>query len=271
MRYLTIVLTTTLMTVGLAHSEEQVRLRYQEDFGPMTLTMTQSIEVEVENKEVERPIASREMSFEVTLLTDAAAASASLLIERAQASYTAHGMKQRLSTRHLTGAKIALAIPQDGRELSEIEPDEAPVIDMGPPVAGGFSVAGMLIGVLPQLPDQPVSMGSSWRTERDVRLLEGWAWAAGHLKSHHRVTAIESRHGRTIVTVDTESEAMLQSSAGETAYSGNLKRSLHWTFDATGGRILSISMEQDTDGVTTLPQGEMVLRQRTELELAPAA
>jgi len=193
------------------------------------------------------------------------------LIESAKASYTAHGMEQRLSTRHLTGSKVLLALPADGRELSEIEPDDAPVIDVGPPVAGGFSVAGMLMGVLPELPAQPVSMGTSWSTERDVRLLEGWAWVAGRLTSHHRVSAIENRHGRTIVTVDTESEAMIRSSEGTVAYSGSLKRTLHWTFDATGGRVLSIFMEQDTDGTTTLPQGEMVLRQRTELTLVPAA
>ena len=263
MRYLTIVLTTTLLTVGLAHSEESLQLRYQDGFGPMTLTMTQ-------NMEVKRPVASREMSFEVTLATDPNGASASLLVGSAKASYTAHGMTQRLATRHLTGSTVALAILEDGRQLSEIEPDDAPVIDMGPPVVGGFSVAGMLMGVLPQLPLGPVSVGTSWRTERSVRLLEGWVWVVGDLESHHRVTSIESRHGRTIVTVETETEAMLNSREGEKPYSGELQRSLRWTFDATGGRVLSMSMEQETDVLTTMPQGEMTVHQRTELELAPA-
>ena len=264
MRYITIVLTTTLLTVGLAHSEEPLQLRYQDGFGPMTLTVTQEMEVE-------RPIASREMSFDVTLATDLKAASASLLIESAKASYSAHGMERRLATRHLTGSKIPLAILEDGRRLTEIEPAEAPVFDVGPPVSGGFSVAGLLIGVLPQLPDKPVSVGTSWSTERSVRLLEGWAWGAGQLKSRHRVSSIDTRQGRVIVTVETEAEAMLQSSEGERPYSGELKRSLRWTFDATGGRVLSMSMEQETDGLTTLPQGEFGVRQRTELQLAPAA
>jgi len=264
MRYLKMVLTTTLLTVGLAHSEEPLQLRYQDGFGPMTLTITQNIEVK-------QPIASREMSFDVTLATDLKAASASLVIESAKASYSAHGMVQRLATRHLTGSTIPLAILEDGRQLREIEPADTPVIDMGPPVSGGFSVAGMLIGVLPHLPDQPISVGTSWSTERSVRSLEGWAWGVGKLKSRHRVTSIDSRHGRTIVTVETEAEGMLQSRDGDRAYSGELKRSLHWTFDATGGRVLSMSMEQETDGLSTLPQGEFVVRQRTEVELAPAA
>ncbi len=263
MRYLTIFLTTTLLTVGVAHSEEPLLLRYQEGFGPTTLTIAQ-------NMEVKQPVASREMSFEVMLATDLTAASASLLIESAKASYTAHGMMQRLATRHLTGSTVALAIVEDGRRLSEIEPDDAPVIDMGPPVLGGFSVAGMLMGVFPQLPPGPVSVGTSWRTERSVRSLEGWVWVVADLKSHHRITSIESRHGRTIVTVETEAEAMLHSREGEKPYSGELQRSLHWTFDATGGRVLSMSMEQETDVLSTMPQGELTVHQRTELELAPA-
>ena len=34
MRYLKIVLTTTLLTVGLSHAEEPLQLRYQDGFGP---------------------------------------------------------------------------------------------------------------------------------------------------------------------------------------------------------------------------------------------
>ena len=45
----------------------------------------------------------------------------------------------------------------------------------------------------------------------------------GKLKSRHRVTSIDSRHGRTIVTVETEAEGMLQSRDGKRPYSGELK------------------------------------------------
>ena len=63
---------------------------------------------------------------------------------------------------------------------------------------------------------------------------------------------------------------MLHSREGEKPYSGELHRSLHWTFDATDGRVLAISMEQETDVLSTMPQGELTVHQRTELELAPA-
>ena len=264
MRYLTIVLTITLSTVGLARCEEPLQLRYQEGFGPMTLMLTQDIEVR-------QPIAGREMAFDVTMATDPDAASASLVIESAKASYSAHGMTQRLSTRHLAGAVIPLAILGGGRQLSELEPADAPVFDLGPPVSGGYSVAAMLMGVLPKLPETPVSVGVSWSTERNVRSIEGWSWGAGALRSRHRVTSIDTRHGRTIVSVESEAEATLRSGEGERDYSGELKRSLHWTFDATMGRLLSISMEQVTEGLGAMPQGELPIHQRTVLELSPAA
>ena len=263
MKTLTIVLTSTLLTVGIAHSQEPLRLRYQGGFGPMTLTVTQDIAVK-------RPIASREMSFDLRLVGDLEAGGASLVIDNAKASYSAHEMTQRLSTRHLTGSKIPVAILQQRRELEEIAPADSPIIDMGAPVSGGYSVAGMLIDVLPRLPSQPISEGTSWSTQRSVRSLEGWAWGAGKLESRHHVTSITRRQRRTIVTVETESEGILQSREGEPSYSGELRRSLHWTFDATSGRLLSMSMVQETDGLSTLPQGELPVRQKTQVELAPA-
>ena len=50
MRTLTIVLTTTLLKGGLAHSEEPLQLRYQAGFGPMIqgeLAVRQRTEVEL--------------------------------------------------------------------------------------------------------------------------------------------------------------------------------------------------------------------------------
>jgi hypothetical protein len=264
MRYLTIVLAAVLLPVSLAHSDELVPLRFQDDSGPMTLTITHDIEVR-------EPVASRAMSFDVTLATDPAASSATLLIENARATFTAHGMEQRLSARHLNGSKTPLTLFGGGRGLVETDSTQTPLLDLGPPVSEGLSVAAMLIGVMPELPAEPVSVGTSWATERSVRLIEGWAWSSGQLKSRHRVTAIDSRGGRTIVTVESQGGAQLQSDEGDRAYSGELKRSLRWTFDATGGRVVSLSMEQESDGTTMLPQGELPVVQRTEIELKAAA
>ena len=44
---------------------------------------------------------------------------------------------------------------------------------------------------------------------------------------------------------------------------------LQWTFDATDGRLLSLSMEQETEGRSIVPQGEIHIRQLTRVELTP--
>jgi hypothetical protein len=264
MRYLKIVLTTALLTAGFARADEPFHLRYQQGSGPMTLTFSQEIEVR-------QPIASRAMSFDVELAGDFSAAGARLVVESAKASYTAHGMEQRLSTRHLSGRPIALNALEQGLALAEADPENSPVIDLGPPTSGGFSVAEMLLGVLPRLPAEPVSKGSSWQTERQIRSIEGWAWGSGRLTSRHRVVSIEIQHGKTLIEVATESQGVLKSAEGERAYSGELKRTLRWTFDATAGRVVSILMEQETDGQTNLPQGDLPVRQKTRVELVPAA
>jgi len=264
MRYLKIVLITALLTAGIARSDEPLRLRYQGGSGPMILTFSQEIEVR-------QPVASRSMSFDVELEGDFTDAGASLVVGSAKASFTAHGMEQRLSTRHLTGREIPLGALDEGLELAEIDPESTPVIDLGPPTNGGFSVVEMLLGVLPRLPVDAVSAGTSWQTEREIRSIEGWAWGSGRLTSRHQVLSIDTLHGKTLVNVATESEGVLESAEGERAYAGELKRTLRWTFEATAGRIVSISMEQETDGQTNLPQGDLPVYQKTLVELTPAA
>ena len=83
------------------------------------------------------------------------------------------------------------------------------------------------------------------------------------------VHAVDQRDGHSIVTVITEANTHLDPVKGERAYSGVLKRTLHWVFDATDGRLLSLSMDQETKGVCELPQGETQIRQLTRVELTP--
>ncbi len=50
-----------------------------------------------------------------------------------------------------------------------------------------------------------------------------------------------------------------------------MTRTLRWTFDATDGRMLRVSLEQESDGVCELPQGDIPIVQHTRIELAPPA
>ena len=143
------------------------------------------------------------------------------------------------------------------------------MIDLGPVITPGFSIAGLLGDVLPVLPEKAAAVGTAWTTNHQIRSLEGWAWGAGRLTTRHRVTAVERRGSHTVVTVKSEAEANLAPIEGERSYSGDLKRTLRWSFDATAGSLLSMSMEQESKGTCALPQGEVVVRQLTKIELAP--
>ncbi len=265
MKNLKIVLITTLLAAGMAHAGEASRVRYQDPSARMSLTVSHEMYV----AGMAEPIATREFSFDLTQALDRTTAAITVTIDRAKGSYTAHGQKQRLGTRHLTGQSFLLSIRKDGRQLEQDKTSEAPVIDVGPPVEDGFSIAGLLADTLPILPEGALAVGTTWTTERPVRSLEGWAWGNGRMTSRHRVTAVDRRDGHTVITVVTEAKASLGPLSSERAFSGDLKRTLHWTFDADDGRLLSLSMEQESSGTCPLPQGETAIRQQTTVELTP--
>ena len=260
MKHPVLVLFTMLLAAGTSHSDEGTRLAYRDPSGRLSLTVSQAMEVRA-SQTIE---AARELSFGLTL------APTTVTIDEAKASAEAHGMNQRLNTRHLTGKTIALSIADGGRRLATAHDDDALTIDLGPMVeGGGYSLAGLLADILPVLPDKPVARGDSWTTETPLRSIEGWAWATGKLASRHRVTAIEKQGASTLVTVETEATSSLAPIEGQRAYRGELKRKVRWTFDATAGRLATLTLEQDTDGLSDLMEKDSKILQHTKIVLAP--
>jgi hypothetical protein len=266
MKNLSAVLATVLLSATMAPAEEQVQVRYQEPSGRFSVSMSQNIKA----GKALTPVASREFSFDLMLVTEPVRSDITVTIDRAKASYEAHGMKTRLGTRHLTGKSFPLSIGAGGRQLEQSEPSAVPLIGLGQVPSDGFSIAGMLTDILPVLPEKTIAVGTTWITERPVLTLEGWGWAAGQLTSRHQVTAVEKRDDHTIVTVTTEAKASLGPTDEKQTYSGALKRTLKWTFDATIGSLISMTMEQTADSVSSLPQGEVPVLQVTHVEMAPA-
>jgi hypothetical protein len=263
MRHVTLVLATTLLAAGTSQTEETHRVRYDDPSGRVSLTVSQDIEV------VREPpvVASRDFSFDLTLAADDASAAVTVTVDRAKGSYVAHEMKQRLGTRHLAGRSFSLSIAATGRWLEATEPSESAEIDLGPVVVPGFSIVEALSDALPVLPETAVAVGTTWMTERPLRSLEGWTWATGFLTSRHRVTAVDRQKAHTVVTVATEAKATLVPVDDERPGSADLERTLSWTFDATDGRLLSLSSDQTTEGRADLGRGEIPVYQRTRVEL----
>jgi len=265
MKKLILALTTTLLAAGTPQTGERPRIHYRDLSGRYSLTVSQEIEV----PGAQGVIARRDFLLDLSLQADRPASTVTVTIDRARASYEAHGMKQRLGTSLVSGRSFVLSTGGDGRRLDRSEPSDGPVFGLDAMVGGGYPVAGLLTGVLPVLPEEAVAPGAAWVGERSVRTLEGWGWGTGRMTSRHRVTAVDERDGRTVVTVETRAEARLEPVEGERAYSGDLKRTARWSFDAAAGRLLSLSMEQETSGDCEMPMGKTQVRQVTRVELAP--
>ena len=77
-------------------------------------------------------------------------------------------MKQILSTRHLIGQSVSLGT--DGRSVSLDDPGGD--IDLGSITDGGLHPSSLLVDVLPELPDEPVSKDLTWDVEMNVHFRE---------------------------------------------------------------------------------------------------
>jgi len=210
----------------------------------------------------EEPIADRQfdMTFEFVEGEEVAATLSAI-----KATYTAHGMNQILSTRHLVGQPVALTT--DGRSIGLDDPGGD--IDLGFVTDGGLHPSSLLVDILPVLPDELASIGLSWETTRPVRSLEGWAWAEGVMLYSNEVTDITQSGGHTVVHVQSQGNATLVAAEGTTGFvgEGTLERRFDWTFDADSGRLLSLTLEQEGTGASQLPQGQVQVRQQTRIEL----
>jgi hypothetical protein len=239
-------------------------LRYDVS-GEMQLTMEQKIYPDGQARAIARRKFS--MTFQIEGAQDD---NLSVELRAIRGSYSAHEMNQRLPTSHLIGNEFYLQ--GDGRSFRTVESDTAPAeINLGQITDGGLRPSDLLAQLLPMLPDEPVSVGSTWDTERYIRSLEGWAWAGGVLNRRHEVKSIDHSDGRTIVSVQTLGSAIVRAAEGNTGFVGesSLEQTVDWRFDAGNGQLLSLSIKQEASGgASQLPQGAVPVRQISRYELS---
>lgn len=248
------------LLVALPVAADQPTLRYHFS-GNLQLSMEQDLYPGGRTD----PIADRhfEMTFE---FDDSDPPAATLAAVRG--TYSAHGMKQILSTRHLVGQPVKLT--GDGRVVSVDDPGGD--IDLGLIIDGGLYPSALLVDVLPVLPGQPVSTGSTWETVQPVRSLEGWAWASGDIRYEHEVVSVTEESGQTIVQVRSQGSTAIEAAEGTTGFvgQGTLTRRIDWSFNTDTGQLLSLSLQQEGNGTNQLPQGLVKVRQITRIELQGA-
>jgi len=251
------------LLVALPVAANETTLQYHLS-GEMQLSMEQDIYVAARSEAI------GERDFSITFDMVDAGDNEDLLVKLASinASYTAHGMKQRLPASHLNGEEFRLI--GDGR--SYVSQDGGGEVPLGTITDGGLRPSELLAGLLPALPDGPVVVGTTWNSDRSIVSLEGWAWAGGEMQHHHEVTDIQSSDGRTVVTVRTSGEAQIEAADGHEGFvgPGTLTQRIDWTFDADSGQLLSLTDAREASGTNLLPQGEIPVRQIARYELLSA-
>ncbi len=246
---------------GSAHADE-IPPRY-ELTGDVQLDMEQEIFVPSRDEAV----AGRRFSlgFAVGAVDDSGRQPVELT--GARASYDAHGMNQRLPATHLVGTTFTLAGGDDGFRAEGAEGE----INLGQVTDGGLVPGDLLAGLLPALPGEPLTTGSTWISKQRIETLEGWSWAGGDVVYDNEVTGIRQSGDTTIVTVSTTGRATLHAAEGRNGFVGEgaLERTIEWSFEAASGRLVDYSLEQEAKGTSQLPQGEIPIRQQTRVKLRP--
>jgi hypothetical protein len=259
MKTTTLTLLLTLLA-ALPVAADQPTLRYELS-GTLQLHMEQDMYPSGRTE----PIADRrfDMTFEFVESDNPAALRAELATIKG--TYSAHGMNQILSTRHLVGQQVALR--SDGQAINVDDPGGD--IDLGSVTDGGLHPAAVLVDVLPVLPDGPVTNGMTWETKQPLSSLEGWAWAEGNMQYTHEVTGITTSAGSTLVHVTSQGSTTTVAATGRAGFvgKGNIERRIEWTFNVTAGQMLSLSLQQEGTGTNQLPQGQVQVRQVTRVEL----
>ena len=54
-------------------------------------------------------------------------------------------------------------------------------------------------------------------------------------------------------------------------FTGTIERAFTWTFDVTSGRLVSLSMTQESNGISPIQQRDIQVNQITTIELGPVA
>ncbi len=249
-----------LATFGPMPAYSDGALLQYELAGELQLEMEQQIFV----RSREEAIADRTFSMTFAFGDVDEAGRQSVELTSARASYSAHGMNQRLPASHLAGTSFVLV----GTSSLRAEGAEGE-IDLGQVTDGGLVPADLLADLLPELPEEPVSLGSSWTSERSIETLEGWSWAGADIVYENEVIDVQESAGSTVVSVRSHGRATLHAAEGRTGFvgEGDLERSVEWSIDAATGRLISYLLEQEASGTSQLPQGDVPVRQLTRVQL----
>jgi len=156
-----------------------------------------------------------------------------------------------IDTRHLPGREFALHMPAASGP-PQYDGDEVPTVEMGERGGGSVPTSLLVDYAFPSLPDEPVSVGSTWTERKTRRQLEASVWVTADVTTTHTAVGYDAVEGRRCLVVESESSGTTSDGSAHGAtfpYAGAVRGSARWCFDTAGGALLSMSGQEVTAGV----------------------
>lgn len=257
--------------VGISTTAQasDVLMRYNNTNANMQLSIKQDVYTGTE----ETLRSDRLMNLNLAIAGNNTSNDIAITINKAGGFINVHGQTQRISGSYLTNFTFPMKFSKDHRSLKTDPDNKAPDLDLGQSFAIGLPIGGTLVDVFPILPAAAVSVGSTWNTTNDFKILEGWSWAKGIAVNNNEVTAIDVVNGHQMVSVKTNVSAKLEDANSARPYgeNGALTRTTLWMFDATDGRLVSLEINQTSNGFNHLQPSKppLAVRQETNINFSP--
>ena len=248
-----------LPALGASAADEPV-LRYIES---STLNLEMEQEIFVGDKPDAIAGRSLTLSFEMSAPSDAG--DVDVRVTSAKGSYEAHGMAQRLPASHLKGEQFVLL--SDGVSMSS--DGSGGKLSVGTIDGDGLQLSALLVSLMPDLPADTITEGVDWSSSLEFRSLQGWAWAQGVIEYSHKVVNVSESDDAVIVEVRSKGESTLTTADGNDVYVGEgyVSQTMEWRFDASSGRLIDVSLNQQATGTNVMPRGEVPFRQTTRITM----
>jgi hypothetical protein len=144
-----------------------------------------------------------------------------------------------------------------------------PALDTGAITGGDVDVAFLFDYAFPRLPDEPVAVGNTWRVKSTRSQIEGTVPVTTEVSTTHQLAGFETVDGIDCLKIDTRSSAVLEGAMEDTVppwtYKGTLRGRASWYFAVEEGYLVTLTLEEVTQGATTMGGAPSPTQQNTNV------
>ena len=144
-----------------------------------------------------------------------------------------------------------------------------PTLTTGAITGGDVDVAFLFDYAFPRLPEGPVTVGNMWRVKSTRTQIEGTIPVTTEVSTTHQLAGFETVDGIDCLKIDTRLAATLEGFIEDTAppwmYKGTLRGAGTWYFAIEEGYLVSLTLEEVTQGSMTIDGTPSPIQQNTNV------